>query len=83
MNMGSSPPLSLAAVMGPEALGSKASGQFCSDTVTLFLKGKGDFDCTKYPYPRMKIEGQIAVFLIKTVIKYWIWKKSVLSNRME
>lgn len=72
LGMGSRSFLSPAAMTGPEAICSRATGQSHSDT--LLFEGKGVFDCTIYQHPGMNTEGGALVFLIKRVIRYWLWK---------
>lgn len=66
LGMGSRPSLSLAAMMGPEAVCSRVTGRSCSDTP---LKRK-DFDCAMYQYSGMNSERNC--WLLNRVMKYRI-----------
>lgn len=45
------------------------------------LKGSGGVNCTIYRYPGMDIEGRTVAFLIKRIIKYWIWENLVFIEQ--
>lgn len=65
------------------ALSLSAAEQLNNLAVTLSLEGKGGFDCTMYQYPGVNIEGETVAFLIKRVIRYWIWKNLVFIEEKE